>query len=76
MTYKIIEKYVIERTAPIFLSADSKEEFMELYQKGKYDKPITRDENPQVNSILIIPADKCDRYSDDYDDGGDDWDEW
>ena len=75
MHYKIIEKYVVERTATIFLSADSKEELMELYQKGKYDKPITRDGNPKVNSILIIPADKCDRYSDDYDDGGDDWDE-
>ena len=82
MDYVIIEKYVIERTAKIQICADSKEELMEKYHKGDYEKPLIRDENPQVNSILITTADSRDRYSDDYDDGGydagaeeEDWEE-
>ena len=54
---------------------------MEKYHKGDYEKPLIRDENPEVNSILITTADSRDRYSDDYDDGGydagteEDWEE-
>ena len=69
MEYVIIKKYVIVRTEKIWIDADSEKELMERYNKGDYENQETRDEKPEVNSILITTAHGADRYTDDFDDG-------